>query len=71
MIPATRLNAACIGDRHNSLVERVGLSVERENALAGAGAPDREIAGDLGEVEHVQRAAAVEGDVIGDVDKRG
>ena len=65
-----RLDAVRVGDRHHALVERVGLAVERQHAFAGAGAPDREIAGDLGEVEHVQRAAAVEGDVIGDVDER-
>ena len=52
------------------LVERVGLAVERQHALAGARAAHGERALDLGGVEHVQRPAAIEGDVIGDVDQR-
>ncbi len=51
-------------------VERIGAAVEREHALAGPGAPHRQIALDLGGVEHMQRAAAIEGQVVGDVDQR-
>ena len=65
-----RLDAVRIGDDHHALVERIGLAVERQHALARAGAADGEVAGDLGEVEHMQRSAAIEGDVIGDVDER-
>ena len=65
-----RFDAVGVGDHDHGLVERVCLAVKREHGLAGAGAAHGEIALDLGEVEHVQRAAAVEGDVIGDVDKR-
>ena len=46
-----------------------GLAIEREHALALAGAADGQIALHLGQIEHVQRAAAIEGDVIGDVDE--
>ena len=65
-----RLDAVLVGDNDHALVERVRLAVEGEHALARAGAAHGEIALDLGEVEYVQRAAAVEGDVVGDVDER-
>ena len=51
-------------------VERVGRAVERQHLLAVAGAAHDEIALDLRGVENVQRAAVVEGDVVGDVDER-
>ena len=65
-----QFDAACVGDDDHALVERVGLAVERQHALARARAAHRQVALDLGEVEHVQRAAAVEGHVVGDVDQR-
>ena len=70
MMPAIELDALRVGDDDHALVERVGLAVERQHALSRARAPHRQVALDLGEVEHVQRPAAVEGDVIGDVDQR-
>ena len=65
-----RLDAILVGDDDHAVVERISLAVERQHAFARAGAPHVEVARDLGEVEHMQRAAAVEGDVIGDVDER-
>ena len=65
-----RFDAILVGDGDHAAVERISLAVEREHAFPGAGAPHVEVAGDLGEVEHMQRAAAIEGDVIGDVDER-
>ncbi len=71
MTPAIELDALVVSDDDHALVERVGFAVERQHALTLAGAPNRQIALDLGEVEHMQRTAAVERDVVGDVDQRG
>ena len=65
-----RLDARIVGDHAHGVVERIILAVERREAFAGAAAAHHEIALDLGGVEHVQRAAAVEGQVVGDVDER-
>ena len=65
-----QFDALLVGDHAGGLIERVDLAVERQQRLAVLGAPDGEIAVDLGGVEHVQRAAAVEGDEVGDVDQR-
>ena len=69
-MPAIDFDALRVGDDDHALVEGVGLAVERQHALAVTGAPHLEVALDLGEVEYVQRPAAVESDVIGDVDQR-
>ena len=45
---------------HDRLVERVGLAVEREQALARRARAARQIALHLGGVEHMQRPAAVD-----------
>ena len=65
-----RFDALLVGDDAHAVVERVGLAVEGEQRLAALRAPHGEIAVDLGGVEHMQRAAAVEGDEVGDVDQR-
>ena len=65
-----RLHALLVGDHADRLVERVALAIERDQALAVTRAPDRQIAVHLGGIEHVQRAAAVVSDEIGDVDER-
>ena len=51
-------------------VELVGAPVERQHLLAFLGAADSEVALHLRGVEDVERTAAVEGDVVGDVDQR-
>ena len=65
-----QFDAHGVGDDDHALVERVRSAVERLHALAVTGAPDREAALDLGEVEHVQRPAAIESHIVGDVDER-
>ena len=70
MMPAERFDAFFVGNHTNRLVERVGLAVERQQLLSVSCAPHRQIAMHLVGIEHVQRPAAVEGDEIGDVDKR-
>ena len=63
-------DAIVIGDDAHVAARRIGLAVERQNLVAFAGAADDEIARDLLRVKHMQRAALVEGDVIGDVHQR-
>ena len=65
-----QFHAALVGDDADGRIERVALAVEREQALALARAPHREVAVHFGGVEHVQRTAAVVGDEIGDIDQR-
>ncbi len=65
-----RFDPFCVSDHDHALVKRVGLAVERHQALALTGAPHGQVARDFGEVKDVQRPAAIEGDVIGDVDER-
>ncbi len=65
-----RFHAFVVGDDADRVVERVGLAVERQQRLAGARAPHREIAAHFRGVEHVQRPAAVVGDEVGDIDQR-
>ena len=48
----------------------VVLAVQRAHRLAGAAAQGQHVAGQFADVEHVQRAAEVEGEEIGDVDQR-
>ena len=65
-----RLDAVLVGDHADGLIERVDLAIEGKEAFAEARAPHRQVAVHLGDVEHVQRAAAVVGDEVGDVDQR-
>ena len=55
---------------HMAVVDRVGLAVEACEFLALAAEPGADGAGELVGVVDVQRAAAVEADVVGDVDQR-
>jgi hypothetical protein len=64
-----RLDALLVGDHAHAVVERVGLAVERGEGLAGAGTTHHETALHLRGVEHVQRAAAVVGHEVGDIDQ--
>ena len=65
-----RFDAIVVGNHAHGGIERVGAAVERKQLLALAGAAHDEIALDLGRVEDVQRAVAVIGDEIGDIDQR-
>ena len=65
-----RFDAVFVGNHAHRRIERVGAAVERQQFLAVAGAANDEIALDLGGVEDVQRAVAVVGDEIGDIDQR-
>ncbi|GJE72844.1 hypothetical protein CHKEEEPN_4405 [Methylorubrum podarium] len=67
---ADRLDAVGIGDHHRVRVEPVGLAIEGHEALAVLRPTHDQGPGDLVRVEHVQRPAAVEGHVVGDVDER-
>ena len=67
---ADRLWPALVADQRLGAVELVALAVEGREALAGAGEADGDRSVDLGRVEDVQRAAAVEGDEVGDIDQR-
>ena len=78
-VAAGMLAAHDAGNRFDAVVvcydahlrrQRVFAPVERQHLLAFAGAPHDEVALDLGRVEDMQRPAAVEGDVVGDVDQR-
>ena len=62
-----RLHPVAVGDDADRRVERIGFAVERQQRFALAGAAHHQIAKNLGGVEDVQRPAAVEGDVVGDV----
>ena len=66
---AQGLDALRIGDHRDRRVERVALAVEGRHALARARQADGEIARELVGVEDVERAAQIEGHVIGDVDE--
>ncbi len=67
---ADGFHAVFVGDHHHVTVETIGLAVQRQKFVILAATPDREIALDLGRVEDVQRAAPIEGDVIGDIHQR-
>ncbi len=64
------LDAGIIGDHHHAVVERVGPAVERQDLFPVLRPAHDEMPRHLGGVEDVQRPAAVERDVIGDVDER-
>ena len=63
-------HALVVADHHVALVELVGLAIEGQHLLASLRPADQEIARDLPGVEDVERAGAVEGQVIRDVDQR-
>ncbi len=69
MMPAMDLDAVRVGDHHRIVGEGVGPAVQGAQALALPRPPDGQRAGDLGGVEDVERPAAVERDVVGDVDE--
>ncbi len=68
---ADALRAVIVADEGFGAVEDVGLLVEGLEAFARAGQADGNRAVDLVGVEDVERAAAVVGEVVGDVDQRG
>ena len=74
MLPADdageRFDTVVVGDHHHRLVEFVGPAVERRQFFAGTRAAHDEIAGDLLRIEDMQRPAAIESEVVGDVDER-
>ena len=70
MTPAIELDAVVVGDDANLRVQFVFAPVESEYLLALPRPADDEIARHLGRIEDVQRAAAIESDVVRDVDKR-
>ena len=64
------LNPIVVGDHDIVGDELIGLAVERQYALAFARAAHNKTARDFLCVEHMQRATAIKGEVIGDVDQR-
>ena len=69
MMPAIELDAVVVGDDAHAPVEAIGPAVERDDLLARTRPPHDEVALDLSGIENVERAASIEGDVVGDVDK--
>ena len=65
-----RLHAGGIGDGAILGGHRVVAAVQRAERLAAAGPQRQHVAGQLRHVEHVQRAAEVDGEEVGDVDQR-
>ena len=63
-------DAVVVANDHVFRAEPIGLAVEREDVLAVVRAAHDKIAFHLARVEHMQRAAAVEGQVVGDIHKR-
>ena len=70
MMPAIDSTPLSSAITHISGVSAYSRPSSASTVLAVMGAAHDEIAGDLGGVEDVQRPAAVEGDVVGDVDQR-
>ena len=68
---ANALDALVVGDHGHLGIERVGLAVERQDLFSVARHAHGQVAGQLVGVEHVERAAQVEGHQVGDVDQRG
>ena len=62
--------ARVVGDDTEAFVERVGLAVERLEAFAGLGHAGVDSAHQLIGIKDVQRAGAIIGDEIGDIDQR-
>ena len=68
--PGEAFGAVVVGDDQIARAQRIGLAVEREQALALGRAAHHQIARDLARVEDVQRAVEVEGEEVGDVHER-
>ena len=68
--PAKPEHGAVVGDHAHVGVHLVALAVERNEPLALPAEPRADGAGELVGVIDVQRAAAVIGDVVGDIDQR-
>jgi hypothetical protein len=67
---ADGLDAVVVGDHHDARIEPVGAGIECQHLLALLRAADGEIALHLPCIEDVERPAAVESDVVGDVHQR-
>ena len=67
---ADALQPGLVGDHRHLGVHDVGLVVEGQDLLAGAGQAHGQVALELGGVEDVQRPAQVVGHEVGDVDQR-
>ena len=65
-----RLHAGGIGDGAVLGGDGVVAAVQRAERLAAAGPQRQHVAGELRHVEHVQRAAEVDGEEVGDVHQR-
>ena len=68
--PAIDCTPAASAIAQSSGVDGVVLAVQRAERLAAAGAQRQHVAGQLRHVEHVQRAAEIDGEEVGDVDQR-
>ena len=64
-----RFHALLVGNDAHGLIECIGLAVEREQAFARARAAHREIASDFRRVEHMERASAVVGYQVRNIDQ--
>ena len=69
-MPAIELDAVPIGDHAHFGRQPVLAPVQRKHRFASLCPTHRQVARHLGGVEDVQRPAAVEGDVVGDVHQR-
>ena len=65
-----RFHARIVGNHPDFLVQRVFPLVQRLEGLSLQRAADHQIAFHLGRIENMQRASAVIGDEIGDIDQR-
>ena len=69
--PADGAHPVVVSDHRDVRVQRVRVPVERRERLARTGHPHRQGSGHLVGVKHVERPAAVDRDVVRDVDQRG
>ena len=67
--PAKADGAAGVGDHGHAVGQNIGLAVQRQQLLARPRRAQHDIALQLARVEHVQRPAEVEGQIVGDVDQ--
>ncbi len=65
-----RLNPILVGDDTDRRIEGVRFAIQGEQRFTRARTPDGQIALHLGGIEYVQRARAVIGDEVGDIDQR-
>ena len=61
--------AVVIRNDHLTRLQRVGFFIERNDFLAAFGTVHTQIAGDLVRVKNVQRAVAIVGEKVGDIDQ--